>query len=56
MKKILDRISDYFTGRRKEKHLNSLSVDDKQEKLIRLGREQFQKLLDKGLSIPVMTL
>lgn len=30
--------------------------DQKQEALIKLGKEQFQKLLEKGLSFPVMTL
>lgn len=31
-------------------------TDQKQELLIKLGREQFQKLIDRGLSIPVMML
>lgn len=33
-----------------------IPADKKQEFLIRLGKEQFQKLVDRGLSIPVMTL
>ena len=31
-------------------------TDKKQEALIKLGKEQFQKLVKQGLSIPVMTL
>lgn len=56
MKNFLNKISGYFTGAREEKSLSDGLSDKKQEKLIALGREQFQKLLDKGLSLPVMTL
>lgn len=31
-------------------------TDKKQEFLIKLGKEQFEKLVARGLSIPVMTL
>ncbi len=44
-----------FAKREKPEAIKILA-DKKQEFLIRLGREQFQKLIDKGLSIPVMTL
>lgn len=31
-------------------------ADNKQEALVKLGREQFKKLLEKGLSVPVALL
>lgn len=32
------------------------AVDQKQEMLVQVGREQFKKLLDKGLGVPVVLL
>ncbi|MCL5432665.1 MAG: hypothetical protein M1524_00930 [Patescibacteria group bacterium] len=38
-----------------EKNRNT-PVDYKQDLLVKQGREQFKKLMDKGLSVPVMFL
>lgn len=32
------------------------TADEQQEKLSRLGREQFKKLVDQGLGVPVALL
>jgi hypothetical protein len=39
----------------KTKKIRTIS-DYKQEALVRIGREQFKKLLEKGISIPVVLL
>jgi hypothetical protein len=39
------------------RHQKVKSIEDyKQELLIQLGREQFKKLADKGLSLPIAVL
>ncbi|MCL5438541.1 MAG: hypothetical protein M1268_00955 [Patescibacteria group bacterium] len=40
----------------KENKSRNALVDYKQAMLVKQGREQFKKLLDKGLSVPVMFL
>lgn len=44
-----------FLGSKSRKAVKTIS-DYKQEALVRLGREQFKKLLEKGISIPVVLL
>lgn len=44
-----------FLGSKTRKTVKTLS-DYKQEALVRVGREQFKKLLEKGISIPVVLL
>lgn len=45
----------FFKLGQKKKVVKALS-DHKQEALVRLGAEQFKKLLDRGISIPVVLL
>lgn len=41
----------------RKKEVSIKSVDDYQrEDLVKQGREQFQKLMDKGLNVPVALL
>ncbi len=35
---------------------NSKSTNSREEALIKLGREQFRKLTDKGIELPVVLL
>ena len=44
-----------FLGNKNRKTVKTIS-DYKQEALVRVGREQFKKLLEKGISIPVVLL
>ena len=44
-----------FLGSKSVKAVKTIS-DYKQEALVRVGREQFKKLLEKGISIPVVLL
>jgi len=44
-----------FLGLRSKKAVKTIS-DYKQEVLVKQGREQFKKLLEKGISIPVVLL
>jgi hypothetical protein len=44
-----------FLGSRSKKAVKTIS-DYKQEVLVKQGREQFKKLLEKGISIPVVLL
>jgi hypothetical protein len=44
-----------FLGSKSRKTVKTIS-DYKQEALVRSGREQFKKLLEKGISIPVVLL
>lgn len=37
-------------------HKRKVLADNKQEALVKLGREQFKKLLEKGLTVPVALL
>lgn len=55
MKKLNLYLNKTFVNRERRKDIKT-PADQKQEILIRLGREQFQKLLDKGLNIPIMTI
>jgi len=41
-----------ISGKRIRKPIN----DQKQEVLVRMGREQFKKLIERGISIPVVLL
>jgi len=49
MKKFLAR---FTAGKQIRKH----SLSDKEALIIRQGREQFKKLVDRGLNIPVALL
>lgn len=51
MKTLVARLIERVTGRMKSRKLVG-----EEEILIAKGREQFQRLLDKGLSIPIATL
>lgn len=44
-----------FLGSKSKKAVKTIS-DYKQEILVKQGREQFKKLLEKGISIPVVLL
>ena len=44
-----------FLGNKNRKTVKTIA-DYKQEALVRVGREQFKKLLEKGISIPVVLL
>lgn len=44
-----------FLGGKSKRAIKTIS-DYKQEALVRVGREQFKKLLEKGISIPVVLL
>ena len=44
-----------FLGSKSKKAVKTIS-DYKQEVLVKQGREQFKKLLEKGISIPVVLL
>lgn len=44
-----------FFGLKSRKAVKSIS-DYKQDVLVKQGREQFKKLLEKGISIPVVLL
>ena len=45
-----------FRIRNKKKDAQKTISNYRREMLIRLGREQFKKLLEKGISIPVALL
>jgi len=46
-----------FLGNNKDKKAAVKTIADyKQEALVRVGREQFKRLLEKGISIPVVLL
>jgi hypothetical protein len=44
-----------FLGSKSKKAVRTIS-DYKQDILVKQGREQFKKLLEKGISIPVVLL
>jgi hypothetical protein len=44
-----------FLGNKTKKTAKTIS-DYKQDVLVKLGREQFKKLLEKGISVPVVLL
>jgi hypothetical protein len=44
-----------FLGKTKRSPVKTIA-DYKQELLVKQGREQFKKLLEKGISIPVVLL
>jgi hypothetical protein len=45
----------FFLFQSKKENKKTIS-DYKQEMLMKVGREQFRKLLEKGLSVPVVLL
>ena len=45
-----------FLGNKKEEKAARTISDYKQEALLRVGRTQFKKLLEKGISVPVVLL
>lgn len=52
MKNLISKFLIKLKGQRNAR----IITDKKQEFLIKLGKEQFEKLVARGLSIPVMTL
>jgi hypothetical protein len=54
MKSLVARLLRGFSLKKQGKAQKRLVAEE--EILIAKGREQFQKLLDKGLSIPIATL
>jgi hypothetical protein len=44
-----------FLGSKSKKAVKTIS-DYKQDVLVKQGREQFKKLLEKGISVPVVLL
>lgn len=48
-------ISKFLIKLKRQRNVKIIT-DKKQEFLIKLGKEQFEKLVARGLSIPVMTL
>lgn len=44
-----------FSNRQEKKNSEKKIIDKREQALYRLGREQFKKLTEKGLTIPVFT-
>jgi len=49
-------ITFLWKSQKKAPKKNISESDYRQEMLVKLGREQFKRLLDKGLSVPVALL
>jgi hypothetical protein len=53
MKTLVARLKDEFMKAVRKEDRSGKEIVGEEEMLIAKGREQFQRLLDKGLSIPI---